>query len=203
MKALLLAVAFISGLAAQQPDSRSLLQRGLAAEKAGRAAEAMRTFRDVLRAAPPPEVEGQARLELVRISMRRADWWSASEHLEALRGLAPAEAEYAYQLGVVYRNLSKASFEQMQSLAPQSARVKQAMGEQLAAAGDTEKAVQAFQQAVAADPKLAGSHLALALIYLRANKRDRAREEIDRELAIAPESAVAKQVRQAIAGGER
>lgn len=74
------------------------------------------------------------------------------------------------------------------------------LGEQLSAAGDTEKAIAAFRRAVSADPKLSGPHLALSVVYLRMNKRDEALAEIDQELAIAPESAVAKQVRQAING---
>ena len=87
----------------------------------------------------------------------------------------------------------------MRTLGPQSARFQQMLGEQFSVGGDSAKAVNAFSRAIQADPKLAGSHLALSILYLREGKRDQALAEIDKELEIAPESAVAKRVRQAIA----
>ncbi len=195
---------FAASLAcAQPPDAQAVLDAAMAAERAGKLDAAVRQFDAIVRSTAPPEVVGQARLELVRIHGRRAEWFQAAEQLQALRKLAPEDAEYAYELGVVYRNLSKSAFEHMQSVAPQSARVQQMLGEQYAAAGENERAIAAYQRAAAADPKLAGSHLALAVIYLRQQKREKARMEIEKELAITPESAVARQVRQAIEAGGR
>ena len=200
------ALLLFGGLAfAQAPAPQSaaaLLQTGIGAAKAGRTGAAIQAFQEALRGSPPREVAGQARLELLRIFERRSDWWEAAGQLRELRKLAPEEAEYAYRLGVVYRNLAKSAYEQMRAAGPDSARFQQLLGEQLSAAGDTEKAVAAFQRAIAADPKLAGSHLALSVVYLRANKRDEALAEIDLELAVAPESAIARQVRQAISGAK-
>ena len=45
----------------------------------------------------------------------------------------------------------------------------------------------AFSQAIQADPKLKGSHLALSLLYLREGRRDQALAEIEKELEIAPQ----------------
>jgi tetratricopeptide (TPR) repeat protein len=182
------------------PDPREQLASAVAAEKAGRTESAIRQLRALLRSAPPREIAGQARLELVRIHQSRAEWWEAAEQLRELRVLAPDDAEYAYQLGVVYRNLSKWAFEKMQRTAPDSARSQQMLGEQFSVSGDVAKAVSAFRLAIAADEKLTGSHLALAVILLRQNNRDQALAEIDQELRLAPESAIAKQVRQAITG---
>ena len=184
-------------------DARSLLQSAIAAEKAGKTQSAVRQLREIVMSPAPPEVIGQARLELVRIHQRRGEWWEAAEQLRELRRLAPDNAEYAYQLGVVYRSLSKWAFERMQTTAPDSARSQQILGEQYTVSGDSAKAVTAFQRAIAADPKLAGSHLALAVIYMRQEKREQALVEIDRELEIAPDSAIARQVRQAIVAGKR
>jgi tetratricopeptide (TPR) repeat protein len=187
---------------AQAPASPSspLLQKGLAAEKAGRTGEAIRLLKQALMNTPPREVEGQARLELLRIFERGGQWWEAAGQLRELRRLVPLEAEYAYQLGVVYRNLARSSYQQLRSAGPDSARYQQMLGEQLSAAGETEKAIEAFRRAISADPKLSGPHLALSVVYLRMNKRTEALAEIDQELTIAPESVVAKQVRQAIIG---
>ncbi|HEX8986288.1 MAG TPA: tetratricopeptide repeat protein [Bryobacteraceae bacterium] len=184
-------------------DAQALLASASAAAKAGQTETAIRQFRQILRGAPAREIAGQARLELVRIHMRRGDWWDAAEQLQELRKMAPQEAEYAYQLGVVYRNLSRSSLVRLQAVAPESARLQQMLGEQFSIAGNSSQAIAAFKQAVAADPKLAGSHLALAVIYHRLGKRDQALAEIDKELTLAPESAVARQVRDSIVGGLR
>ena len=189
----------VSLLLAQTPDdARALLGSAIAAEKAGNAPSAVRQFEKLLHANPPADVAGQARLELLRIHQRREDWWAAAEQLRELRKLAPNDSEYAYELGAVYQNLSKWAFERLQALAPHGARTQQMLGEQYGISGEREKSVRAFRQAIAADPKLAGSHLALAVIYAQLGKRTEALAEIDQELAIAPQSAAARQVRQAI-----
>ncbi len=184
-------------------DPKALLQSAIEAEQSGRTAAAIRQFRALLGRSAPLEIIGQARLELVRIHGRRAEWFDAAEQLQELRKLAPDDPEYAYELGVVYRNLSKSAFERMQSVAPQSARVEQMFGEQYAISGETAKAIAAYGRAIAADPGLPGSHLALALIYLRQQKRQQALAEVDRELALSPESAAARQVRHALTGAGR
>jgi tetratricopeptide (TPR) repeat protein len=197
-----LSAALAAFCQAPEKDPRALLDRAIAAEKAGQAEAAERQLQEILRNSNPPvAVAGQARLELVRIYERRGEWWQAAAQLQELRKLAPEDPEYAYQLGVVYKSLSKWAFERMRATAPRSARTYQMLGEQYSIAGDTEKAIGRFRQAIEADPKLPGSHLALAVILLRQNKRDEALAEIGKELLIAPESVMAKTVRQAITGG--
>ena len=46
--------------------------------------------------------------------------------------------------------------------------------------------------AAESDPKLAGSHLALAVLYMQTGNRTQALAELDLELAIAPQSSPAK-----------
>ena len=150
--------------------------------------------------AQAPALDEAARLKLLRGYERRGEWFPAAEQLEALRKLSPKNPEYAYQLGVVYRSMSKWAFETMREQAPHSARVQQMMGEQYSIAGDYAKAITAFEQAIAADPKLPGSHLALAMLYMRMDKKEQAQSEIEKELVIAPDSAMAKQMKQALAG---
>lgn len=148
--------------------------------------------------AQTPLMDVRKRLALVRQYEKNDDWWNVIEQLQQLRKLAPNEPEYAYQLGTAYKHMSKWAFDRMQTVAPQSARVQLMLGEQYSVAGEHDKAESAFLKAIAADPKLEGSHLALAIVYLQTGKRDQALSETNKELAVAPESAVAKQVRQAI-----
>lgn len=194
-----------SGLFPQtQPvDPRAQLDAGIAAAQAGKTDMAVKYFNTLLRGNPPFEIAGQAHLELARIHQARGDRWGAVAQWEALRKMAPKEPEYAYQLGLAYQSLSTSAIDRLRAIAPESARMQQTLGEHLAVMGRQEKAIAAFERAIAADPKLQGPHLALAVIYLQAGKRDEALAEIDRELAIAPESAAAKQLRQAVAGGAK
>ena len=76
-------------------------------------------------------------------------------------------------------------------VAPGSARVEQILAENRAAQGRTSEAIRAYLKAAAADPRLAGIHLALAQIYVQEGKPEEARAEIERELAIVPENAMA------------
>jgi tetratricopeptide (TPR) repeat protein len=149
-----------------------------------------------------PDTEGQARLQLLRIYQKEQDWWEAARQLERLRELAPKDPEYAYQLGVAYQNMSKSAFERMKDLDSHSARVQQTLGEQYSIAGDQQKAIAAYRRAIEADPKLAGSHVALAMIYAQVGKPDEAKAEINRELEISPNSALARQIFQMFAGGK-
>ena len=41
------------------------------------------------------------------------------------------------------------------------------------------------------------------MLYMRMDKKDEAQAEIEKELVIAPDSAMAKQMKQALAGGGR
>ena len=162
MPGVLFAAMALAWAQAPAADPNARLQSAISLEKAGQTQAAVRQFRELLRTAPPQRVAGQARLELVRIHERRGEWWEAAEQLQELRKMAPGDAEYAYQMGVVYRSISKSAFEHMRTVRPLSARFQQLLGEQYSVGGDSAKAVYAFSQAIQADPKLPGSHLALS-----------------------------------------
>ncbi len=112
------------------------------------------------------------------------------------RELTPNDADALYLLGKAYLRLSQWSYERIQRIAPTSPRLSEALGRELVGQGRLDEARQAYEQAVERGPTLPGLHLALASIHFQKGRLDEALAEADRELAIAPDSAAAQQLRQ-------
>lgn len=149
-----------------------------------------------------PEKDG-ARLMLAKAYERAGNLLGAIDQFRILRRAEPQNAEYAYQLGRAYQSLAAWCFERMRQLNPRSARVYQVLGESRIIQGQTGLAIQAFQKAAETEPTVSGSHLALAYIYARQGRRKEALEETGRELAIAPESAAALDLKRKLDSSPR
>jgi len=166
----------------------------------GRVAEATRELQLAVKLQPQ---EPLARLQLARAYARAENFPARAEQLRALRKLAPQEPEYAYQLGDAYMKLAGWCAQEMDRINPRSARVYQMLGEEFRVQpGRIERAIREFQRAARADPKLPGIHQALAEIYLEQGKIADAQGEIEKELAVVPESVAALAVKQKLQGGK-
>jgi tetratricopeptide (TPR) repeat protein len=155
----------------------------------GRVSEARASLERAVKLAPR---EPLARLLLARVLERASDWTEAVEQYRALTELKPDEAEYAYALGSAYLHLSEWSLKRLAALDTGAARFHQAMGHNFRVQGRPELALAAFERAAHADPSLPEVHLAMAQIHLDEKRWAEARQEIERELAIVPESAGAR-----------
>ncbi len=140
--------------------------------------------------------EPLARLQLAKAYERAGHQPATVDQFRALRELSPKEPEYAYQLGSAYLKLAAWCYEQIKRIDPGSARVYQTLAENYRLQGRLAPARRAFQRAAQTDPKLPGIHLALAEIYSEQGKAAEARKEVDQELAIVPESAMALALKQ-------
>ncbi len=164
----------------------------------GKVAEATRQLELAVKLQPQ---EPLARLQLAKAYARAENFPARAEQLRALRQLAPREPEYAYQLGDAYLKLAGWCAQEMERINPRSARLHQMLGEEFRVQpGRIERAIRAFQRAARADPKLPGIHLALAEIYLEQGKIADAQNEIEKELAIVPESSAALALKQRLPG---
>jgi len=159
----------------------------------GRVAEATAELERAVKLLPK---ERLAREQLARAYTRGGNPAAAVEQYRALRELAPGDPEYAYQLGRAYLRLSEWAMQRLREIDPGSARIYQALGHNYRVQGRADLAVRAFERAAQADPKLPEIHLALAQIHLEQKNYGEARMEIDRELAIVPESAGARSLKQ-------
>jgi len=169
------------------PAPRILLGASLLA--LGRVSEARASLERAVKLAPR---EPLARLQLAKVLERASDFPGAVEQYRALTELKPDEAEYAYALGSAYLHLSEWSLKQLAALDSGAARFHQAMGHTFRVQGRPDLALAAFDRAAQSDPSLPEVHLAMAQIHLDEKRWPEARQEIERELTILPESAGAR-----------
>lgn len=155
----------------------------------GRVGEATPPLEQAVKLAPK---EPLARLQLAQAYERGSNPAGAVEQYRVLRELAPKDPEYAYKLGKAYMDLSEWSLRRIKEVDPHSARLQQALGHNYRVQGRTELALRAFERAARLDPTLPEIHLALAQIYLDEKRWADARQEIERERALVPESAGAR-----------
>ena len=152
----------------------------------GRVSEARNLLERAVKLAPR---EPLARVQLARVLESAGDWVGAVEQYRALREMKPDEAEYVYGLGSAYLRLSEWCLKELDALDGGQARLLQAMGHNYRVQGRPDLALKAFERAAQADPTLPELHLAMAQVHMEQKRWAEARQEIDRELAIVPESA--------------
>jgi len=155
----------------------------------GRVSEARTAAERAVKIAPR---EPLARLQLAKVLERASDWTGAVEQYRALREVKPDEPEYVYALGNAYLRLSEWSLRELGTLEGGQARLHQAMGHNYRVQGRPDLALQAFERAARADPTLPEIHLAMAQVLMEQKRWGEARQEVERELAIVPESAGAR-----------
>lgn len=158
----------------------------------GRAAEAVTELERAVRLMPG---EKAAHLQLADACERAGDAPCLVRESRVLAGLAPSDPEYTYRLGKAYLRLAEWSYKRIRAIDPRSARLSEALAREYLQQGQAELAVGEYQRAAERDPALPGIHLALARIHADARRWDDAIREVERELAVAPGSAAALELK--------
>ena len=158
----------------------------------GRAAEAVAELERVVRLMPG---EKAARLQLADACERVGDAPCLARESRVLAGLAPSDPEYTYRLGKAYLRLAEWSYKRIQAIDPRSARLHEALAREYLQQGQADLALGEYQRAAERDPSLPGIHLTLATIHADALRWDDAAREVERELAVAPGSAAALELK--------
>src|SRR5215813_6222191 len=142
--------------------------------------------------------EPSAHLQLAKAYEATEKWGLAVDELQKLTTMAPDNPEYSYQLGKALSRLSEWSFEQISRVNPNSARLHQALGQEYVIQGKYDRALLAYEQAAAADPRLPEIHLGIAFTLLQLKRFDEALGQINLELALVPESKMAAELKTRI-----
>ncbi len=142
--------------------------------------------------------EPAAHLQLADAYERSGNVAGLVDQYRRLVALAPANDEYTYRLGKAYLRLAQGSYERMRLIAPRTARLPQALAQQYLDQRQPDQALASLEEAARLGPTLPEIHLALARIHLEAGRLDEAAAEVDRELAVAPDSRAARDLKTEI-----
>jgi tetratricopeptide (TPR) repeat protein len=158
----------------------------------GRAEEAVVELERAVRLLPG---EKAAHLQLADACERVGNVPCLVRQSRAVAGFAPSDPESTYRLGKAYLRLSEWAYTRIRAIDPRSARLSEALGREYLEQGRPDLALQAYEEAAERAPSLQGIHVALARIHADARRWDDAAREIERELALAPGSAAALELK--------
>jgi tetratricopeptide (TPR) repeat protein len=134
-------------------------------------------------------IQVQTGMELVEVDSALGDLGKAAETVNALRRLEPTDEAILYASYRIYSDLAAQSLLSLSLVAPNSARMHQAMAHELAMQGHNAAAIENYKKALKLDPNLPGLHFELAeMLNLSTSPADRAEAErqYDQALAVNP-----------------
>jgi tetratricopeptide (TPR) repeat protein len=128
-------------------------------------------------------------MELIEIDSAMGDLDKAAGVVSVLRGIEPTDEGLLYTAYRVYSDLAAESLLSLSIVAPNSARMHQAMAHELAKQGNNAAAIENYQAALKLDPALPGLHFELAEmlnVSSAPGDREKAEGEYKKALEVNP-----------------
>jgi cytochrome c-type biogenesis protein CcmH/NrfG len=132
------------------------------------------------------KIRVQVGMELIELDYASGDLNQAADIAAVLRRLRPTDPDVLYTAHRIYSDLADETTLAMVMAAPDSARMHQIMGQELARHGQTESAITQYREALKIAPRTPGLHFELAeLLAQSESKEDQAQVEHEYEAALA------------------
>jgi tetratricopeptide (TPR) repeat protein len=138
-------------------------------------------------ATQPRDVE--ARLALARCNLETHNPVPASRELRRVLDADPKQATARILLGKAYRDLALLTLDRVVSLAPDSYRTHELLGEMYEAKHLDDKAIAEYRMALETRASLPGLHLGIGRVHLKNLRFEEAAAEYEKELEINPYDA--------------
>jgi Flp pilus assembly protein TadD len=128
----------------------------------------------------------QVGIDLADLYYQQGDLGETGSVLYTLSSINPDNVDILFFEQRVYSELASSALDKLALLAPDSARMQQLIAEKLINADDLKNAIVHFRNALAADPKLPGTHFELAEALMEGSPNDaKAQSEAESELQTA------------------
>lgn len=135
---------------------------GIAEKRTGDINAARHDLEEAFPKVQDQKVQIQTGMELIEIYSASGDLDKAASTVSALQKLEPTNEAILYSAYRLYSDLANESLLSLSVVAPNSARMHQALAHELAKRGSTAEAVENYRAALKIDPTLPGLHFELA-----------------------------------------
>jgi tetratricopeptide (TPR) repeat protein len=135
---------------------------GIGEKRTGDLNAARRDLERVFPNVPDEKIRIETGMELIEIYSGTGDLDKAAATVSVLRKLEPTNEALLFTAYRIYSDLANESLLSLSVVAPNSARMHQAMAHELAKRGKTEEAIENYRAALKIDPQLPGLHFELA-----------------------------------------
>ncbi len=134
---------------------------GLAEAQSGKDAEAIGHLTTGFDRVSEPSLRMAAGTQLYSLLMAAGDLERAAQVVARLQQIDPTNVDVLYAAHQVYSLLADRAFQSLAHVAPDSARMFELQGDELAQVGDMPAAILAYRHAIVLNPHLSGVHFAL------------------------------------------
>jgi len=159
---------------------------GLAEARSGQDANAIRHLTAAFDQVHDPSLRMAAGTQLYSLLMGTGDLERAAQVVAKLEQLDPTNVDVLYAAHQVYSLLADHAFQSMAQVGPDSARMYELQGDELAQVGDIHGAILAYRHVIVLSPHLSGVHFALGeALSASRSPADQAQAEDEYRLALA------------------
>lgn len=179
------AAPYLSAALKRQPNLWNLAALlGMCDRQMGRNAEAQTHLETAFAHVQEKDLHTAVGKQLFVLYIQDGKLIQAADIIGQLQQTNPSDVDVLYAAHQIYSQLGDATLYSIAQIDPDSSRMYQAKGDQLARQGNMQGAIAAYRQALQRDPHLSGAHYELAEIMSASNSASQ-REEAEKEYSAA------------------